>query len=288
MKAPAFRYCRPETVEEALEVLERFGDEARVLAGGQSLLASLNMRLSSPQVLVDINRLQALRGIEETAAGLRIGAVTRHAEVEHSPLVARRAPLLSTAVRHVAHGAVRNRGTFGGSLALADPAAEMPAVAVALEAVMRLRSKQGERQVPAESFFRGLYETALQPAELLMDVEIALLAASNERFAFGELARRHGDFAIAGVAARLRMAGSRVDEARVVLFSVADRPIVASTVGAALKGVALQEKSIREAQDALAKDVEPLGDIHNDAETKMHLLRVVLGRALRDLVTSSA
>ena len=166
MKPAPFAYVRPASLEDAVAVLDEHGEDARVLAGGQSLMATLNMRLSAPKVLVDIGRVPGLAGIEDTDDGLRIGAMTRHAEVEASDLVASRAPLIASAMPHIAHPAVRNCGTFGGSIALADPAAELPACAVALGARMTIAGKGGTRTVAADAFFRGLYETALEPGEV--------------------------------------------------------------------------------------------------------------------------
>jgi len=282
MKAPAFRYCSPETVDEALEVLERFGDEARILAGGQSLIPSLNMRLSSPSVLVDINRVSDLAGISESKNGLAIGSLARHSEIEHSPLVERHAPLLRMGISHVAHHAIRNRGTFGGSVALADPAAELPALAVALGGVLTLRSKRGERRVPADQFFRGLYETELAADELIVGADFPVRAL-NEQFAFREFARRHGDFAVAGIVVRAEMNGTETETIRIVLFGVADRPILASHASGVLTGQLIDATSISAAQDALKSDVTPMGDTHHDSDTKMHLLRVLLKRSLLDL-----
>lgn len=283
MKAPTFRYCRPETLPEALEVLERFGDEARVLAGGQSLLPSLALRLSAPAVLVDIGRLTELRGIQETAQGIRIGAASRHAEVQHSELVAQCAPLLAQAMPWVAHPPIRARGTFGGSVSLADPAAEAPAATLAHSATLVTRSLRGERRIPADSFFLGLYETALEPGEILVGAEFSR-PPPRERIVFRELARRSGDFATAGVALRAQLEGQRVQEIRVVLFGVSDRAITAPSVASILINETLDDTTIAAAVDAVASDVDPFGDPYHDSATKLHLLRVLVRRALNELV----
>ena len=198
MKASAFAYAKPASLAEAFALLEN--PNAKVLAGGQSLIPSLNMRLSSPELLVDITGLKELRGISVQGAMLRIGALTTHAQIEKSGEVKKHVPLLAQAVPHIAHAAIRNRGTLGGSLALADPAAEYPACAVALEAVFTIRNKTSERRVTAEQFFKGLFATDLKLGELLIAVEFPV-AAKSDRSVFLELTRRHGDYAIIGLAA---------------------------------------------------------------------------------------
>lgn len=282
MKAPPFRYCRPESLASALELLARHGDDARVLAGGQSLLPSLNMRLSAPDVLVDVSRVPELRGITETPGGLRIGAMSRHQEVERSPLVATYAPLLAAGMRLVAHPPIRAMGTYGGSLALADPAAEAPAATLAHQATLVARSLQGERRIQAEDFFLGLYSTALEPGELLVAAEFPR-PERDHRFVFRELARRSGDFATVGIALRAKMAGRRLDEPRIVLFGVSDRPVVAALAAQALAGRNLSQQSIDGALLALGSDVVPWRDLHHNETTKMHLLRVLLKRVLNEL-----
>src|SRR5499427_1744558 len=216
MKAPRFAYARPASVAEALALLDRHKDDARVLAGGQSLVPMLNFRVAAPKVLVDINRIAALSGIKVTKTHVRIGALTRHVELERSPEIAKHLRLIAAAVPHIAHPAIRNRGTFGGSCALADPAAELPACALALGATFVVAGKKGERRVAAEDFFKGLYATALKPGELLIAAEFPL-AKPGDRSAFGELARRHGDYAMVGVAAHASKG------VRAVFFGVGDR-----------------------------------------------------------------
>lgn len=279
MKAPPFQYCRPESMEEAFELLARFGDDARLLAGGQSLLPAMHMRLSAPAVLVDLGRLPGLSGIEEEGGRLRVRAMTRHAEVEHSPLVARMAPLLSQAMPWVAHAPIRARGTFGGSIALADPAAEAPAATLAHEAQLVAASREGMRRIAAEDFFLGIYETALAPGEILLGAEFPP-PAPGQRFALRELARRSGDFATAGVAVRADVTGDMVHAARIVVFGVADRPLVAHAAQQALAGARLDARAIARAEEALAQDVTPFADLHHDEATKLRLLRVVLRRTL--------
>ena len=266
MKAPAFAYAKPKSLEEALELLERPG--ARALAGGQSLIPSLNMRLSAPELLVDINGLCALRGITLEQGVVRIGALTTHAEIEADERVRKHVPMLADAVSHVAHPAIRNRGTIGGSLALADPAAEYPAVVLALEASIFVAGKKGERMIPAGEFFRGLFETAVAPGELVTAVEFKAIG-KDERSAFLELTRRHGDYAIVGIAAH------KSAQTRFVFFSVGSTPFLASK--------ASKSKSLEEAKSALREELEPAADLYHTSRTKLHLAGVLLERAWNTL-----
>ncbi|HUG77669.1 MAG TPA: FAD binding domain-containing protein [Burkholderiales bacterium] len=269
MKAPAFRYARPESLEEALALLADREAEARVLAGGQSLMPMLNLRLLAPAVLVDINRIPGLERIAEHDDRIEVGALARHGEVLRSEAVRRAAPLLALALPHVAHPAVRNRGTHGGSLALADPAAELPACALALDATLVLRGRDGERRVPAQAFFRGLYETALAPGELLMRIDYPR-AAPGWRYAFEEVARRHGDFALAGLAAAASVEGGALREARLACFGVADRPIL-------LRAAGLEEAlTALDAMEVAGTDVYPVSYRHQ-------LMRVLLERVFARL-----
>jgi carbon-monoxide dehydrogenase medium subunit len=282
MKAPSFAYARPDSLAEALELLERHGEAARVLAGGQSLLASLNMRLSSPELLVDITGLKELSGIRVQNGALRIGALTRHCDIERSAEVARHVPMLAQAVPHVAHVAIRNAGTVGGSLALADPAAEYPACALALDATLVIGGARGERCVAARDFFRALYSTALAPGELLLAAEFPLLAPGY-RSAFVELARRHGDYAIVGVAAHARLAGGTMSDVRLAYLGVGATPMRARRTEAALEGKACGPQTVAAAQAALGEDLNPAPDLYHSRATKLHLARVITGRALAAL-----
>lgn len=282
MKAPGFRYYRPQTLQEALEVLQRHGDDARLLAGGQSLLPALALRLSAPSVLVDVGRLPELHGIHETAEGIRIGATTRHAQVERSPLVQRCAPLLHQAMPWVAHPPIRARGTYGGSVALSDPAAEAPAATLAHAATLEVRSASGERRIRADDFFLGLYQTALEPSEILVGAQFRH-PDPRERFVFREFARRSGDFATAGVAIQALVEQTQVLSARIVLFGVSDRPTLATAAAAALTHAPIGERTITDAVHAVGQDVQPFADTYHDSGTKMHLLRVLLRRSLQEL-----
>ena len=282
MKAPRFAYARPASIAEALALLAEHEDEARVLAGGQSLVPMLNFRVASPKVLVDINRIAGLSGITLSRDRLRIGALTRHVELERSADVARHLPLVASAMPHVAHPAVRNRGTFGGSCALADPAAELPACALALGATFVVAGKDAERRVAAQDFFRGMYETALASGELLVAAEFPL-PKPGYASAFGELARRHGDYAMAGVAAHGSTQGGKFSDMRVVFFGVGDRPRRAAQFERALEGQAATMASIEGALGRLDADLDLRADLHASAGTKRHLARVLAGRVLKQM-----
>ncbi len=253
MKAPSFAYAKPRTLAEAFELIERPG--AKILAGGQSLIPSLNMRLSAPELLVDITGLAGLSNIEAKNGAVRIGALCTHAMVERSPEVREHLPLLAEAMPHIAHPAIRNRGTLGGSLALADPAAELPACAVALDAVLIIASRKGERRVRAVEFFKGLFETDLKQGEILVGAEFP----KAEKSAFVELTRRHGDYAIVGLAAVTKQR-----ERRISLFGFADRPVL------------IRPRSLEEAKGSLPK---PAADLYHSSATKLHLAKVLLERA---------
>ena len=282
MKAPAFDYVRATSLPQVFGLLLQHGDAARLLAGGQTLVATLNMRLSEPALLIDINALDALRGITLAAGSLRIGALVTHAEIEASALVAQHAPLLAQAAPHIAHRAIRNLGTLGGSLAYADPAAEWPACARALDAVLVLVSAHGERRVPAADFFQGLYTTALRPDELLAACEIPMLAA-DERQHFDELARRHGDYAITGLAARAVWRGGRLHGLRLAYLGLEDRPVRVPRTEALMEGQAPTDALLQQALQTLRSELQPMADLTHSAETKRHLAGVLAQRALRRL-----
>lgn len=280
MKWPAIGYARAESLEELWRIQAEHGASAQVLAGGQTLLAALAFRLSDPKLLVDITRIAALRGIVARDGVLRIGALTRHAELARDPVVAQHAPLLAEAAPLIAHPAIRNRGTIGGSLAYADPAAELPACVVALGATIVAVSARGERRIPAAMFFTGLLATALEPGEIIAAVEVPAATAAT-RCAIVEVARRSGDYAMAGLAAWLEMDGARVAAARLVFFGVGAGPVLAEGAGAALAGRAPDAAAIAAAQAALARDLDPPADMHGPPEMKRHLARVLVQRALQ-------
>jgi carbon-monoxide dehydrogenase medium subunit len=280
MKWPAIGYARAASLDDLWRLQAEHGAAAQLLAGGQTLLAALAFRLSDPRILLDITRIDALRGIALRGDMLRIGALTRHAELGRDPLVRQHAPLLAEAVPLIAHPAIRNRGTIGGSLAYADPAAELPACVVALGATIVAVSAQGERRLPAQGFFTGLLQTALVPGEIIAAVELPC-APSAERSTIVEVARRSGDYAMAGLAARLSLdAEGRAVAPRLVYFGVGSGPVLAARAGAALDGRVLDAAAIAAAQAALAHDLDPPADMHGPPEMKRHLSRVLTQRAL--------
>jgi len=282
VKAPRFAYARPASVAQALALLAEHKDEARVLAGGQSLVPMMNFRVAAPKVLVDINRIAALSGIKIAKDHVRIGALTRHVELERSVDVARHLPLVAQAMPHIAHPAIRNRGTFGGSCALADPAAELPACALALGATFVVAGKKGERRVAAQDFFRGLFATALKAGELLVAAEFPR-ARPGYASAFGELARRHGDYAMVGVAAHGSTQGGKFSDMRVAFFGVGDRPARAAQFERALEGKPAAAATIEGALAKLDTDLDPRADLHASAAMKRHLAKVLAGRVLKQL-----
>jgi aerobic carbon-monoxide dehydrogenase medium subunit len=281
VKPAPFAYARAASLDHVFDLLARHGDEARLLAGGQSLVPTLNLRLSAPALLIDINGLRELAGILVQNGGLRIGALTRQRTVEESNEIARHAPLLKMAMPYVAHPAIRNRGTIGGSIAFADPAAELPACAVALGAQIELQGSQGSRTVAADRFFHDLYETDLRPGEVITAVTIP--SCAGYRSAIAEFARRHGDYAMVGLAAHARVDGRALADLRLVFFGLGARPVQAHAAGAAIEGREVDEASIAAAQAALAADLEPAGDLQASAATKLHLAGVLTARVLRQL-----
>lgn len=281
MKPAPFEYHRPESVEEALSLLAEHGYDAKLLAGGQSLVPAMNFRMAVPAVLIDLNRIAGLDGIAEVDGGLRIGAMVRQRAAERDPLVAARAALISETLPFVAHAQIRNRGTMGGSIAHADPAAEMPAVMLALDARFRLRGPNGERLVTAGEFFTGLFGTALEPDEMLTEIEIPA-APPRSGWAFDEVSRRHGDYALAGIAATVQVdEAGRCTAARVALLSVGEGPVLAAEAAAALVGQVPDEAALRAAAEAASqRDVEPPGDIHASPEYRRQLVKVLVQRVL--------
>jgi carbon-monoxide dehydrogenase medium subunit len=280
VKPAAFEYHRPATLDEALDRLAERGGEAKPLAGGQSLIPAMNFRLARPAVLVDLNRLSELAYIRSDADGLLIGAMTRQRSVETSDLAQRTAPLLHEAMPFIAHAQIRNRGTIGGSIAHADPAAELPAVMVVLGATFRARSRAGARTIAADAFFTGLFTTALAPEELLVEIAVPPLPPASG-WACTEMARRHGDYALAGVAAVVTLdPGGRCRAARVALFSVGDGPVLARAAAALLEAQVPTPELIGAAADRASRDIDPPGDIHASAAYRRHLAGVLTRRAL--------
>ena len=272
MKAHDVAYARPDTLDEALALLDAHGEDACPLAGGQSLVTSMNMRLASPSLLVDLNGLPELTGIVAEGDTVRIGAMTRHRDVGLSEVVCERLPLLAAAMPHIAHPAVRNRGTIGGSVALGDPATEWPACCLALRATMIVRAIDGERRISVDDFFLGLYTTALEPGEILVAIEFPVPGA-DAVWSFDELARRHGDYALAGLAATGRRHAGGLTDVRLAFFGVADRPLLAKAAAAEL-----ERGDLKAAQAALATEIDPPDDVAVKGATRTHLARVILGR----------
>ncbi len=287
MKARNFHYIRPMSLVQACEILADADGDAVAIAGGQSLLAGLNMRLSAPKLLVDIADLQELRGQSYAEGTVRLGALTRHREVLSSDLVRRHLPLLVAAAPHIGHVAIRNRGTLGGSLAYADPAAELPACAVALDATLLLASAAGERRVKAEDFFKGLFETDLRPGELILAVEFP--ATPKGTFTgFAELSRRHGDFALAGLAAVAVLKDGSIGEARLVYIGCADRAKVAKTVGAAVVGLRPPLADPKAFEQAIRQDLTPDDTPGLRADTRLHMATVLTRRVLNSMTERAA
>ena len=279
MKAAPFDYVKPHSLDQVIALLQQHGDDARLLAGGQSLLASLNMRLSEPALLVDLSGLDDLRGIRVQGPSLRIGALVTHTEIEDSALVAQHAPLLARAVHHIAHRAIRNAGTWGGSLAHADPAAEWPACLLALCGTVIARGPGGERRIAADDFFQGLYDTALEPDEVLVAAELPV-ATAHSWCAFDELARRRGDYAIVGMALTGQRRDGLLADPRVVLMGVDATPWRARRTEALLDGQRLDAALAARAAETLRGEIDPLPDLTNSPETKRHLAGVLLQRLL--------
>jgi carbon-monoxide dehydrogenase medium subunit len=282
MKASAFSYARATSVANALDLLGTHGDKARVLSGGQSLIPAMNLRLISPELIVDIGGLAELRGIAVNDDILAMGALTRHVDLLNSAQVATHAPLLTEAIAHVAHPAIRNRGTLGGSLAHADPASELPACMVALNATIIVRGQNGERRIGAEDFFRGIYETALSAQELLVGVELPVARKSSAHF-FLEFARRHGDYAIAGLAAQAVLESGAFTELRLVFFAMGDRPVSAKAARTLVK-VAITPAVLAGALVALEQELDPHDDQQGSAAMRRHLAKVLVSRCIGSLL----
>ena len=283
MKSAAFDYVKPKALQEALSLLEQGGDDAQLIAGGQTLLATLNMRLSEPTVLIDITDIAELKGISVVGDSLRIGALVTHAEIEDSELVAKHAPLLKAAAPHIAHRAIRNLGTWGGSLAYGDPAAEWPACSLTLRATMIIHGPAGERRISANDFFIDLYTTSLEPDEILVATEIPL-ASKQEVFYFHELARRHGDYAVAGLAAVAQKQGDVLTRCAFTFFSVGATPVMATKAQDLINGQKLNDELIARAVAEARDEIEAIADITNSAETKQHLIGVLLERGLKHMI----
>jgi carbon-monoxide dehydrogenase medium subunit len=286
MKLADVDYVRADSLDHALALIAEPDTETRVLAGGQSLMPLLAMRLAAPARLVDINRLAVLDRLEIVDERLVVGALVRHHRIATDPLVAQAAPLLARAAPHVAHPAIRNRGTFGGSLAHADPASEFPACALALDAEVTLASTTGRRTVRADDFFEGLYQTAARPDELLLHVSVPV-ATEQSRFAFVEYSRRSGDYALAGLAAAAKADGDRLATVRLALFGIGDTPVLATEAAAILESGPVTEGLVEQAVAAL-DGIEVRDSATAGEDYRRHLARVALRRAARALARPEA
>lgn len=280
MKPAQFEYDDPQTEDEALDLLARHGDDCKVIAGGQSLVPLMNFRLARPARLIDINRIDSLSYIRREEGRLVIGAMARHTHLEHAEEVAQGWPLLTEAVGWVGHAQIRNRGTIGGSVAHADPAAELPAAFAALDAKFQLRSKRGARTVSWDEFFVSEFTTALAPDELVTAVEVPTLDPGTGT-AFVEYARRHGDFALGGAAAIVKLGrDGRCERATIALLSAGPAPVRAQAAEQQLRGAKLDDSSIRAASAEAVRGLRPTSDLHGSTEYRIGLLRTMTERAL--------
>ena len=282
MKPAKFSYVRAESVEQVLDLFERIEGDVKILAGGQSLNPTLNMRLSEPDVLVDINDLDELKGITSNDGMLHVGALTRHVELEQSELVARHTPLLAKAIGHVAHAAVRNRGTIGGNVSLADPASELPACCVALDAVFTIQNRQGTRTTRARDYFKDLYETDLQENDLLTSISFPL-ARETTVCAFREFVRRRGDFASTGLVVNAELEGGVFTSFSPVYFAVANTPVLAAGVSQLLVNKTITGELVEQAIAAVDNDVEIAGDSYMSTDMKQHLAKHYLKEVIEEL-----
>jgi carbon-monoxide dehydrogenase medium subunit len=282
MKASAFSYARATSVPNAIELLVAHGERAKVLSGGQSLMPAMNLRLVAPELIVDIGELKELRGIAASGGLIKIGALTRHADLLKSREIAAQAPLLRDAAAQIAHPAIRNRGTIGGSLAHADPASELPACMVALNATIIAQGAAGERRIPVTDFFTGIYETVLSPQELLVAVELPTAPKNSAHF-FCEFTRRHGDYAIIGLAAQAIVENDRLTDFRPVFFSVGNRPHLAKAAAGLIKK-AVTPALLSEASKALSEELDPPEDQQASSSMRRHLAKVLLARSVSALL----
>ena len=282
MKPAQFTYVRAGSVDQVLDLLERSPGSAKILAGGQSLNPTLNMRLSAPDMLIDINDLDELKGIKVEGDRLHVGSLTRHTELEQSELVARHTPLLAKAIGHVAHAAIRNRGTIGGNVSLADPASELPACCVALDAGITIQNRQGTRVVRARDYFRDLYETDLQENDLMTSISFPV-AGETTVCAFREFVRRKGDFASTGLAVSAELEDGVFTSFSPVFFAVANTPVLAAGVAQRLVNVKLTKERIEQAIAAVDDDVDITGDAYMGTEMKRHLAKHYLREVIEEL-----
>jgi carbon-monoxide dehydrogenase medium subunit len=281
MKPAPFEYHAAESLEAALALKAEHGDEAKVLAGGQSLIPAMNFRVAQPSILIDLNKIDKLRQIKHSKGHLMVGAMALQAEVEHSADVEMHSPLLHETLPNIAHPQIRNRGTIGGSLAHADPAAELPVVATALGARMRAQSSEGDRWMDVGDFFAGMFTVALKPDEILVEIDFPDIP-KNTGWAFVEVARRQGDYAMAGVAALLAVdEDGKCSQSTLVYLNVGDGPVIANRASEGLLGAKVGEKAFSEAAKiASQEEILPFGNVHASADYQRHLSEVLTRRAL--------
>ena len=279
MKPARFEYVAPTTLDAAVAVLAAAGGEGKVLAGGQSLLPLLNFRMARPAVLVDLNGIKDLSFIELRGDSVVIGALTRHCEIEHSPLIADTLPVMSAAMRHVAHLAIRNRGTIGGSLSHADPAAELPMMAMFYGANLAVQGRAGRRAIAARDFFVDALTNCLEPEDIVTEVEFPVL--QHDGWAFEEVARRFGDFALASIAVSIRRGLSGIENARVAVMGVADTPLRLEDVEERLVKIEVDDRMPDRFSELVTSSVTPNSDLHGSAEYRKDLLGELAKRAMR-------
>ncbi len=283
MKPNQFQYVRAETIKDAVVLLHELSDAGRLIAGGQSLVPTMALRMASPEVLIDISNVSELATIEHKQNVLHIGAGARYADILTSSVVTKTCPLLTQAIPFIAHEAIRNRGTVGGSLAHADPAAELPGCMLALDARIVVQSVAGQRTIPAGEFFLGTYLTALRDDELIVSVEIPVIS-DGERHLFQELTRRSGDYAMLGAAVFIAMDGVKIKDARLAFFSVGDKALLANGAAAMLIGQSLTPEILEDCATMAAQELDCLGDLYNSAAMKRHLVKTLTRRVLGELL----
>jgi CO/xanthine dehydrogenase FAD-binding subunit len=285
MKPARFDYVLPATVDAAIEALVASNGEGKLLAGGQSLLPLLNFRMARPAVLVDLNGIKGLSYIEARGNSIVTGALTRHRDLEHSPLVAAKLPVMSAAMRHVAHLAIRNRGTIGGSLSHADPAAELPMLATFYDAKISIQGPEGRRTVAAEDFFVDALTNCLEPEEIVVEIEFPVL--DHDGWAFEEVARRFGDFALASIAVSVRRGASGLEDARIAVMGVAATPLRLRQAEAELIAMELDDETADRFAEIVISKIAASDDLHASAEYRRHLLAQLSKRALRTALAAT-
>jgi 6-hydroxypseudooxynicotine dehydrogenase subunit alpha len=282
MKPAPFEYYVPDSIEQALDLLHEHGDGAKLLAGGQSLVPAMNFRVVQPSVLIDLNRVEELKYIREDTATLHVGAMTRERDLEFDPVISKKTPLLAEAMPHIAHPQIRNRGTLGGSLANADPAAELPVIMLALGARLKVRNAESERWVDAQNFFSGMFMTDLAADEMLAEIELPT-TQPRAGWSFMEVAPRAGDYALMGVAALVTLdENGKCTQAKLVYLNAGDGPVDAKEAAQSLEGETLNDKLVESAA-ALAseKEINPFGNVHASSEYQRHLANVLTKKVLK-------